>query len=65
MRLEELDQRTRRSADSIPRGAIGSLDQGLVLALKASKILINRDGSGERHARQRNGMGKGAEVGKL
>lgn len=51
--------------DSILRGAIGSLDQGPQLALKTSKVLINRDGSGERYARQRNGMSKGAEVGKL
>lgn len=65
MRFEELDQRTGRSVDSILRGAIGSLDQGLELALKTSKVLINRDGRGERHARQRNGMSKGAEVGKL
>lgn len=41
MRFEELDLRTRRSVDSILRGAIGSLDQGLQLALKTSRVLIN------------------------
>ena len=46
-------------------GAIGSLDQGLGLDPKMSKVLSDGDGSGERHARQRNGMRKGAEVGKL
>lgn len=37
-------------------GAIGSLDQGLGLDPKLSKVLSDGDGSGERHARQRNGM---------
>ena len=46
-------------------GSLGSLDQGLRLALKMSKALIDGDGSGERHARQRNGISKGAEVRQL
>lgn len=46
-------------------GAFGSLDQALGLAPKMSKVLSDGEGSGERHARQRNGMRKGAEVGKL
>lgn len=46
-------------------GTFGILDQGLGLALKKSKVLTDGDGSGERHARQRNGTSKGAEVGKL
>ena len=42
-------------------GGIGSLDQGLGLALKMSKVLTNEDGSG----RGTPGTGIGAEVGKL
>lgn len=40
-------------------GAVGSLGQELRLALKMS------DDSGERHARQRNGMSKRVEVAQL
>lgn len=65
MSMEELDLHTGRSMDFILVGACGSLDQGLGLALRMSKAVIDGDGSGERHARQRNGMSKGAEVRKL
>lgn len=46
-------------------GAVGSLDQGLGLALKMSKVLSDGEGGEERRARQRNGTSKGAEVRKL
>lgn len=45
-------------------GAVGSLGQGLGLTLKMSKVLIDGGDSGERYARQRNGMSKGMKRGK-
>lgn len=65
MQLEEPDHlRGGVWMYSVGDGAIGSLSQGLGLALKRSKALSNGDGNGVRHTRQSNGMSTGVEVGK-